>query len=150
MLFCMCAPSPLPAGLLQPALCVCVKWSVLSALSPSLSPQLKKRALDQLRLVKSKPQRSPEQPPQQLWLDPCSGELLPLCLPHHPWGDPVVPCGHWRDIGNWDASVSLPKIPLITLLKGFGEACACLKPLLLFPSFLGLSIASVVLTLCGE
>ncbi|XP_027536090.1 caspase recruitment domain-containing protein 10 isoform X2 [Neopelma chrysocephalum] len=31
-----------------------------------------KRALDQLRLVKSKPQRSPEQPPQQLWLDPCS------------------------------------------------------------------------------
>ncbi|NXK90617.1 CAR10 protein, partial [Formicarius rufipectus] len=34
--------------------------------------KLKKRALDQLRLVKSKPQRSPEQPPQQLWLDPCS------------------------------------------------------------------------------
>ncbi|NXV88834.1 CAR10 protein, partial [Calonectris borealis] len=33
---------------------------------------LKKRALDQLRLVKSKPQRSPEQPHQQLWLDPCS------------------------------------------------------------------------------
>ncbi|NXB24887.1 CAR10 protein, partial [Rhagologus leucostigma] len=33
---------------------------------------LKKRALGQLRLVKSKPQRSPEQPPQQLWLDPCS------------------------------------------------------------------------------
>ncbi|NWR59817.1 CAR10 protein, partial [Bucorvus abyssinicus] len=33
---------------------------------------LKKRALDQLRLVKSKSQRSPEQPPQQLWLDPCS------------------------------------------------------------------------------
>ncbi|NXJ68492.1 CAR10 protein, partial [Rostratula benghalensis] len=33
---------------------------------------LKKRALDQLRLVKSKPQRSSEQPPQQLWLDPCS------------------------------------------------------------------------------
>ncbi|NXW58416.1 CAR10 protein, partial [Eurystomus gularis] len=33
---------------------------------------LKKRALDQLRLVKSKAQRSPEQPPQQLWLDPCS------------------------------------------------------------------------------
>ncbi|KFV68906.1 Caspase recruitment domain-containing protein 10, partial [Dryobates pubescens] len=33
---------------------------------------LKKRALDQLRLVKSKPQRSPEQPQQQLWLDPCS------------------------------------------------------------------------------
>ncbi|NXT85473.1 CAR10 protein, partial [Zapornia atra] len=32
---------------------------------------LKKRALDQLRLVKSKPQRNPEQPPQQLWLDPC-------------------------------------------------------------------------------
>ncbi|KFU95716.1 Caspase recruitment domain-containing protein 10, partial [Chaetura pelagica] len=33
---------------------------------------LKKRALDQLRMVKSKPQRSTEQPPQQLWLDPCS------------------------------------------------------------------------------
>ncbi|XP_067998489.1 caspase recruitment domain-containing protein 10 isoform X1 [Melanerpes formicivorus] len=33
---------------------------------------LKKRALDQLRLVKSKPQRSPEQPQKQLWLDPCS------------------------------------------------------------------------------
>ncbi|XP_054487458.2 caspase recruitment domain-containing protein 10 isoform X1 [Agelaius phoeniceus] len=33
---------------------------------------LKKRALGQLRLVKSKPQKSPEQPPQQLWLDPCS------------------------------------------------------------------------------
>ncbi|NXM67421.1 CAR10 protein, partial [Serilophus lunatus] len=33
---------------------------------------LKKRALDQLRLVKSKAQRSPEQSPQQLWLDPCS------------------------------------------------------------------------------
>ncbi|XP_072779515.1 caspase recruitment domain-containing protein 10 isoform X2 [Taeniopygia guttata] len=33
---------------------------------------LKKRALGQLRLVKSKPQRSPEKPPQQLWLDPCS------------------------------------------------------------------------------
>ncbi|NXS63358.1 CAR10 protein, partial [Brachypteracias leptosomus] len=33
---------------------------------------LKKRALDQLRLGKSKPQRNPEQPPQQLWLDPCS------------------------------------------------------------------------------
>ncbi|KFR08872.1 Caspase recruitment domain-containing protein 10, partial [Nipponia nippon] len=33
---------------------------------------LKKRALDQLRLVKSKQHRSPEQPPQQLWLDPCS------------------------------------------------------------------------------
>ncbi|NXF73545.1 CAR10 protein, partial [Sclerurus mexicanus] len=33
---------------------------------------LKKRALDQLRLVKSKPQRNPEQAPQQLWLDPCS------------------------------------------------------------------------------
>ncbi|NXH90081.1 CAR10 protein, partial [Edolisoma coerulescens] len=33
---------------------------------------LKKRALGQLLLVKSKPQRSPEQPPQQLWLDPCS------------------------------------------------------------------------------
>ena len=48
---------------------------MLSALLPSFSPQLKKRALDQLRLVKSKPQRSSEQPPQQLWLDPCSGEL---------------------------------------------------------------------------
>ncbi|NXE18486.1 CAR10 protein, partial [Ardeotis kori] len=34
--------------------------------------KLKKRALDQLRLVKSKPQRGSEQPPQQLWLDPCS------------------------------------------------------------------------------
>ncbi|NXS28915.1 CAR10 protein, partial [Pomatostomus ruficeps] len=33
---------------------------------------LKKRAFGQLRLVKSKPQRSPEQLPQQLWLDPCS------------------------------------------------------------------------------
>ncbi|NXL04111.1 CAR10 protein, partial [Mesembrinibis cayennensis] len=33
---------------------------------------LKKRALDQLRLVKSKQHRIPEQPPQQLWLDPCS------------------------------------------------------------------------------
>ncbi|NXQ15242.1 CAR10 protein, partial [Peucedramus taeniatus] len=33
---------------------------------------LKKRALGQLRLVKSKPQRSPEHPSQQLWLDPCS------------------------------------------------------------------------------
>ncbi|NXM89435.1 CAR10 protein, partial [Oenanthe oenanthe] len=33
---------------------------------------LKKRALGQLRLVKSKPQRSSEQPPQKLWLDPCS------------------------------------------------------------------------------
>ncbi|NXP73459.1 CAR10 protein, partial [Ramphastos sulfuratus] len=33
---------------------------------------LKKRALDQLRLVKSKPQRSPGKPQQQLWLDPCS------------------------------------------------------------------------------
>nr|XP_005514764.1 caspase recruitment domain-containing protein 10 isoform X1 [Columba livia] len=33
---------------------------------------LKKRALDQLRLVKSKPHRSSKQPPQQLWLDPCS------------------------------------------------------------------------------
>uniref|UniRef100_A0A8D2P6K3 Caspase recruitment domain family member 10 n=1 Tax=Zosterops lateralis melanops TaxID=1220523 RepID=A0A8D2P6K3_ZOSLA len=33
---------------------------------------LSKRALGQLRLVKSKPQRSPEKPPQQLWLDPCS------------------------------------------------------------------------------
>uniref|UniRef100_A0A8C3P2E7 Caspase recruitment domain-containing protein 10 n=1 Tax=Cyanoderma ruficeps TaxID=181631 RepID=A0A8C3P2E7_9PASS len=33
---------------------------------------LKKRALGQLRLVKSKPQRTPEQSPQQLWLDPCS------------------------------------------------------------------------------
>ncbi|XP_071407836.1 caspase recruitment domain-containing protein 10 [Pithys albifrons albifrons] len=39
---------------------------------------LKKRALDQLRLVKSKPQRSPEQPPQQLWLDPCSGADMNL------------------------------------------------------------------------
>ncbi|NWX05509.1 CAR10 protein, partial [Caloenas nicobarica] len=37
---------------------------------------LKKRALDQLRLVKSKQQRSPEQPPQQLWLDPCSDMSL--------------------------------------------------------------------------
>ncbi|NXI66735.1 CAR10 protein, partial [Anseranas semipalmata] len=33
---------------------------------------LKKRALDQLRLVKPKPQRNPGQPRQQLWLDPCS------------------------------------------------------------------------------
>ncbi|NXT43725.1 CAR10 protein, partial [Pelecanoides urinatrix] len=33
---------------------------------------LKKRALDQLRLVKSKPQRGPEQPHQQLWLGVCS------------------------------------------------------------------------------
>ncbi|XP_010222461.1 PREDICTED: caspase recruitment domain-containing protein 10 [Tinamus guttatus] len=33
---------------------------------------LKKRALDQLRLVKFKPQGSPGQPPPQLWLDPCS------------------------------------------------------------------------------
>ncbi|NWU97499.1 CAR10 protein, partial [Upupa epops] len=33
---------------------------------------LKKRALDQLRLVKSKPQKSAEKPHQQLWLDPCS------------------------------------------------------------------------------
>ncbi|XP_039918512.1 caspase recruitment domain-containing protein 10 isoform X1 [Hirundo rustica] len=33
---------------------------------------LKKRALGQLRLVKSKPQRSPEHRPQQLWLDSCS------------------------------------------------------------------------------
>ncbi|KFQ76225.1 Caspase recruitment domain-containing protein 10, partial [Phoenicopterus ruber ruber] len=39
---------------------------------------LKKRALDQLRLVKSKPQRSPEQPPQQLWLDPCSDPDMSL------------------------------------------------------------------------
>ncbi|NXN91105.1 CAR10 protein, partial [Rhinopomastus cyanomelas] len=33
---------------------------------------LKKRALDQLRLAKSKPQKNPGKPPQQLWLDPCS------------------------------------------------------------------------------
>ncbi|NXH15907.1 CAR10 protein, partial [Bucco capensis] len=33
---------------------------------------LKKRALDQLRLGRSKGQRSPEQSPQQLWLGPCS------------------------------------------------------------------------------
>lgn len=59
---------------------------MLSALLPSLPLQLKKRALDQLRLVKSKPQKSPGQPPQQLWLDPCSGELLPPHLPRHPWG----------------------------------------------------------------
>ncbi|NXE81168.1 CAR10 protein, partial [Cochlearius cochlearius] len=39
---------------------------------------LKKRALDQLRLVKSKSQRSPEQPPQQLWLDPCSDSDMNL------------------------------------------------------------------------
>ncbi|KAM6288681.1 caspase recruitment domain-containing protein 10 isoform 4-T4 [Spheniscus humboldti] len=39
---------------------------------------LKKRALDQLRLVKSKPQRSLEQPPQQLWLDPCSDPDMSL------------------------------------------------------------------------
>ncbi|KFQ01225.1 Caspase recruitment domain-containing protein 10, partial [Leptosomus discolor] len=39
---------------------------------------LKKRALDQLRLVKSKPQRSSEQPPQQLWLNPCSGTDMNL------------------------------------------------------------------------
>uniref|UniRef100_A0A8B9PSA9 Caspase recruitment domain family member 10 n=1 Tax=Apteryx owenii TaxID=8824 RepID=A0A8B9PSA9_APTOW len=46
---------------------------------------LKKRALDQLRLVKSKPQRSPGQPPQQLWLDPCSDpdrSLKPYNLVH--------------------------------------------------------------------
>ncbi|XP_064311061.1 caspase recruitment domain-containing protein 10 isoform X2 [Phalacrocorax carbo] len=46
---------------------------------------LKKRALDQLRLVKSKRQRSPEQPPQQLWLDPCSDpdmNLKPYSLVH--------------------------------------------------------------------
>ncbi|NXO82935.1 CAR10 protein, partial [Sitta europaea] len=46
---------------------------------------LKKRALGQLRLVKSKPQRSPEQPPQQLWLDPCSDpdtNLKPYSLVH--------------------------------------------------------------------
>lgn len=93
--FCMCAPSPLTTGVLQPALCVCVclKLSMLSALLPSLSPQLKKRALDQLRLVKSKPQRSLEQPPQQLWLDPCSGELLPCTCPII-FGDLVVPCEH--------------------------------------------------------
>ncbi|KAM9293410.1 LOW QUALITY PROTEIN: caspase recruitment domain-containing protein 10 [Morus bassanus] len=40
--------------------------------------KLKKRALDQLRLVKSKPQKSPEQPPQQLWLDPCSDPDMSL------------------------------------------------------------------------
>ncbi|KAF1639294.1 Caspase recruitment domain-containing protein 10, partial [Eudyptes filholi] len=39
---------------------------------------LKKRALDQLRLVKPKPQRSPEQPPQQLWLDSCSDPDMSL------------------------------------------------------------------------
>ncbi|NXG63087.1 CAR10 protein, partial [Hemiprocne comata] len=39
---------------------------------------LKKRALDQLRLVKSKHQRSTEQPPQQLWLDPCSDPDMSL------------------------------------------------------------------------
>ncbi|NXU79724.1 CAR10 protein, partial [Oreotrochilus melanogaster] len=39
---------------------------------------LKKRALDQLRLVKSKPQRSSEQPLQQLWLDPCSDPEMSL------------------------------------------------------------------------
>ncbi|XP_035166112.1 caspase recruitment domain-containing protein 10 isoform X1 [Oxyura jamaicensis] len=46
---------------------------------------LKKRALDQLRLVKSKPQKSPGQPPQQLWLDPCSDpdrSLKPYSLVH--------------------------------------------------------------------
>ncbi|XP_010128031.1 PREDICTED: caspase recruitment domain-containing protein 10, partial [Chlamydotis macqueenii] len=40
--------------------------------------KLKKRALDQLRLVKSKPQRGSEQPPQQLWLDPCSDPDMSL------------------------------------------------------------------------
>eukprot|EP00076_Gallus_gallus_P022474 XP_015143860.1 caspase recruitment domain-containing protein 10 isoform X2 [Gallus gallus] len=46
---------------------------------------LKKRALDQLRLVKSKQQKSPEQPCQQLWLDPCSDperSLKPYSLVH--------------------------------------------------------------------
>ncbi|NWT67789.1 CAR10 protein, partial [Prunella himalayana] len=46
---------------------------------------LKKRALGQLRLVKSKPQRNPDQPPQQLWLDPCSDpdtNLKPYSLVH--------------------------------------------------------------------
>ncbi|XP_040400724.1 caspase recruitment domain-containing protein 10 isoform X2 [Cygnus olor] len=46
---------------------------------------LKKRALDQLRLVRSKPQKSPGQPPQQLWLDPCSDpdrNLKPYSLVH--------------------------------------------------------------------
>uniref|UniRef100_A0A8C4K086 Caspase recruitment domain-containing protein 10 n=1 Tax=Dromaius novaehollandiae TaxID=8790 RepID=A0A8C4K086_DRONO len=46
---------------------------------------LKKRALDQLRLVKSKPQGSPRQPPQQLWLDSCSDpdrSLKPYNLVH--------------------------------------------------------------------
>ncbi|NXQ88631.1 CAR10 protein, partial [Nyctibius grandis] len=46
---------------------------------------LKKRALDQLRLVKSKPQRSPEQPSQQLWLNPCLDpdmSLKPYSLVH--------------------------------------------------------------------
>ncbi|XP_047904234.1 caspase recruitment domain-containing protein 10 isoform X2 [Anser cygnoides] len=46
---------------------------------------LKKRALDQLRLVRSKPQKSPGQPPQQLWLDPCSDpdrSLKPYSLVH--------------------------------------------------------------------
>ncbi|OXB77492.1 UNVERIFIED_CONTAM: hypothetical protein H355_015784 [Colinus virginianus] len=44
---------------------------------------LKKRALDQLRLVKPKQQKSPEQPCQQLWLDPCSDRSLkPYSLVH--------------------------------------------------------------------
>ncbi|NXQ53945.1 CAR10 protein, partial [Anthoscopus minutus] len=46
---------------------------------------LKKRALGQLRLVKSKPQRSPELLPQQLWLDSCSDpdtNLKPYSLVH--------------------------------------------------------------------
>lgn len=98
--FCMCAPSPLPSSVLQPALCVSVymKWSMLLALLPSLSSQLKKRALDQLHLVKSKPQRSPEQPAQQLWLEPCLGELLPLCLHYHSWR-PCCPL--WAPKGCW-------------------------------------------------
>ncbi|KAF2980355.1 hypothetical protein EK904_008294 [Melospiza melodia maxima] len=47
----------------------CLRWP--SPSSPGVL-SLKKRALGQLRLVKSKPRKSPEQPPQQLWLDPCS------------------------------------------------------------------------------
>ncbi|NXJ14454.1 CAR10 protein, partial [Odontophorus gujanensis] len=44
---------------------------------------LKKRALDQLRLVKPKQQKSPEHPCQQLWLDPCSDRSLkPYSLVH--------------------------------------------------------------------
>lgn len=136
--FCMCAPSPLPAGLLQPALCVCVcvKWSMLSALSPSLSPQLKKRALDQLRLVKSKPQRSPEQPPQQLWLDPCSGELLPLCLPHHPWRPR---CPLWALKGHWQLGcLSLSaQVPPYNSAKGIWGSLCVFKAPAPFPGFSG-------------